>query len=382
MATAAASPSPAGPSTRATPALTVNTSQPKPKDFDVVAAYKRALADEKYPHPVAAILALVELMEASTASTVSGLAIELTNGRRRLNDSQPSLGVRAGCQLWERFVALSGGGEDFPAYKRTLIAQGRSFCSVTAPQAREKIAKQAGDFLSDDCVVLTHSYSRVVIQTILQAHKQNKRVSVYVTEGRPGLLGMRTHQVLTAAGIPCTVLLDSAVGYVMERVDMVLLGCEAVVESGALVSSVGTYQIALVAKAMQKPVYALAESYKFLRHYPLSQNDLPGPRDAAKHLPLSFPSAFPSTPVGKTFPPAIPPTPSGSAPDVDRLNVSGSGTPGADWAAPAEMTAEMNASQPLVDVTYPDLVDFIITDLGTPLSPTSVSQYLVAQFSA
>lgn len=141
MATTAASPSPAGPSSRATPALSVNTSQPKPKDFDVVAAYKRALADEKvrraqaelsthstdneqYPHPVAAILALVELMEASTgkllhaalrtahtpASTVSGLAIELTNGRRRLNDSQHSLGVRAGCQLWERFVALSGGG--------------------------------------------------------------------------------------------------------------------------------------------------------------------------------------------------------------------------------------------------------------------------------
>jgi translation initiation factor eIF-2B subunit alpha len=32
-------------------------------------------------------------------------------------------------------------------------------------------------------------------------------------------------------------------------------------------------------------------------------------------------------------------------------------------------------------VTFPELVDFIITDLGTPLSPTSVSQYLVAQFS-
>lgn len=223
----------------------------------------------------------------------------------------------------------------------------------------------------------------MVIQTILQAHKQHKRVSVYVTEGRPGLLGMRTHQVLTAAGIPCTVLLDSAVGYVMERVDMVLLGCEAVVESGALVSSVGTYQIALVAKAMQKPVYALAESYKFLRHYPLSQNDLPGPPDAAKNLPLSFPSVFPSTPVGRNFPPAIPPTPSASAPDVDRLGVSGTGTPsGGDWAAPAEMTPDMIASQPLVDVTYPDLVDFIITDLGSPLSPTSVSQYLVAQFSA
>lgn len=47
-----------------------------------------------------------------------------------------------------------------------------------------------------------------------------------------GLPRMKTHQFLTANGIPCTVVLDSAVAYVMERVDMVLVGSEAVVESG------------------------------------------------------------------------------------------------------------------------------------------------------
>ena len=46
------------------------------------------------------------------------------------------------------------------------------------------------------------------------------------------------------------------------------------------------------------------------------------------------------------------------------------------------MSSEMELLNPLVDVTTPDLIDFIITDLGAPLSPTSVSQYLVAQFSA
>jgi len=43
---------------------------------------------------------------------------------------------------------------------------------------------------------------------------------------------LRTHAVLTAAGIPCTVVLDSAVSYIMDRVDIVLVGTEAVVESG------------------------------------------------------------------------------------------------------------------------------------------------------
>lgn len=187
---------------------------------------------------------------------------------------------------------------------------------------------------------------------------------------------MRTHQILTAAGIPCTVVLDSAIGYVMERVDMVLLGCEAVVESGALVSSVGTYQVALIAKAMQKPVYALAESYKFLRHYPLSQTDLPMPRDAGAKLPLTFAAEVPTTPTSSGFV-SHKSTASTSQPP------SGSVTP--PKAAPSgrkpELSKEMAECQPKFDVTYPDLVDFIITDLGTPLSPTSVSQYLVAQFS-
>jgi len=43
---------------------------------------------------------------------------------------------------------------------------------------------------------------------------------------------VKTHQILTANGIPCTVVLDSAVGYIMERVDLVLVGSEVVVESG------------------------------------------------------------------------------------------------------------------------------------------------------
>ncbi|WVW79963.1 hypothetical protein I302_101936 [Kwoniella bestiolae CBS 10118] len=370
------------------------------KGFDVINAYKRAIEDDKVPHPIAAILALVELIEASTASTVTGLASELTIGRQALINTQPSLGVRAGCQLWERFFALSMGGEDFPSYKRSLISQGRSFCAITAPQCREKIANLAVDFLRDDCVILTHSYSRTVIQTILRAHKQHKRIKVYVTEARPACLGMRTHQVLTANGIPCTVVLDSAVAYVMERVDMVLVGSEAVVESGGLVSSVGTYQVALVAKAMQKPFYALAESYKFLRHYPLSQTDLPIPSTSTtsstfisagidsnqKHqvstvVPLEFPTLIPNS-----HPPAIGAhnplsRPTSSTPQSRSPVVPGTPTEGMGGNR-IEMTREMESINPTVDVTTPDLIDFIITDLGAPLSPTSVSQYLVAQFSS
>lgn len=196
-------------------------------------------------------------------------------------------------------------------------------------------------------------------------------------ETRPSGLGLRTHQVLTAAGIPCTVVLDSAVAYIMERVDLVLVGSEAVVESGGLVSSVGTYQTALVAKALQKPFYALAESYKFLRYYPLSQTDLPAPVRAVGALtspPLSFPPSYPT---------------SDNAPPLSRLNSTAPATPTRVSSSPGqarvpikyEMTKEMEDGNPLADVTTPDLIDLIITDLGA-LSPEAVSQYLVAQFSS
>ncbi|RXK41385.1 translation initiation factor eIF-2B subunit alpha [Tremella mesenterica] len=363
-----------------------------PRGFDVVQAYNRALEDDQIPHPIAAILALVELMETSTASTISGLATELMHARQTLIETQASLGVRAGCQLWERFFALSAGSEEFPAYKRSLITQGRSFCLITAPQCREKIANLAVGFIKDDCTILTHSYSRPVVQTILRAHRQNRRLKVYVTEARPACTGLRTHQILTAAGVPCTVVLDSAVAYIMERVDMVMVGSEAVVESGGLVSAVGTYQIALVAKSMQKPFYALAESYKFLRHYPLSQTDLPIPRLASAEVqtPLSFPSSFPiSQPVRPHTPLSqISPIKQGHPVSNEHITTKeGDGFDESDTRRKDEknvlrMSEEMIAMNPKVDVTTPDLIDFIITDLGAPLSPTSVSQYLVAQFSS
>lgn len=141
-------------------------------------------------------------------------------------------------------------------------------------------------------------------------------------------------------------------------------------------SSTGTYQVALIAKAMQKPFYALAESYKFLRHYPLSQTDLPIPRLASSSsgLPLSFPSSMPPQQPSTKIQAVLPRTAENDT--IPPLIMVGGGK------GKLEMTKEMEELNPTVDVTTPDLIDFIITDLGAPLSPTSVSQYLVAQFSS
>jgi len=45
-------------------------------------------------------------------------------------------------------------------------------------------------------------------------------------------------------------------------IDMVLAGAEGVVENGGVINKLGTYQIAVCARAHNKPVYIAAESYK------------------------------------------------------------------------------------------------------------------------
>lgn len=45
-------------------------------------------------------------------------------------------------------------------------------------------------------------------------------------------------RALEKCGVPCTVILDSAVGYIMEQVDMVMVGAEGVVESGGIINKV------------------------------------------------------------------------------------------------------------------------------------------------
>jgi len=52
---------------------------------------------------------------------------------------------------------------------------------------------------------------------------------------------VETAELLGEVGIPTTVILDSAVGFYMEQVSMVIAGAEGVVENGGIVNSVRSY---------------------------------------------------------------------------------------------------------------------------------------------
>ncbi|KIJ17384.1 hypothetical protein PAXINDRAFT_112327 [Paxillus involutus ATCC 200175] len=331
-------------------------------NLDIWTTYQTILRKEEISTPLAAILALTELVERSDAGTMFELVKALNDGAKVLNARTPNpIGLNAGCELFIAFVTLFPHDSDsFSDLKRELVKQGQKY-ATEAITYREKIAELALGFIKDDSVILTHSYSRVVMKTLLRAHER-KRISVYVTEARPRGLGLRTHDELTAAGIPCTVVLDSAVSYVMDKVDFVLVGSEAVVESGGLINAVGSNQIAIIAKAANIPFYALAESYKFHRLFPLSQYDLPTHNPGILAFPLTSASSSPNSLQNKN-------------PSIRTANEN---------ASPPEqsrsMTHEQIACNPDVDYTRPDLITLVFSDVGS-LTPEGVSQYLVGMFA-
>ncbi|KAL4178856.1 hypothetical protein AMTRI_Chr13g84290 [Amborella trichopoda] len=141
-------------------------------------------------------------------------------------------------------------------------------------KARKTIAMLSQDFIFDGCTILVHGFSRVVLEVLRLAASSGKLFRVFCTEGRPDKTGLRLSTELVGLGIPVKLLIDSAVAYNIDEVDMVFVGADGVVESGGIINMMGTYQIALVAHSMNKPVYVAAESYKFARLYPLDQKDL------------------------------------------------------------------------------------------------------------
>ncbi|EST05096.1 Initiation factor 2B-related [Kalmanozyma brasiliensis GHG001] len=325
-------------------------------EFDIISAYHSLLSsDSELPFPIAAIFALSELVSKSRAATTSELMENIRSASFRLKSSlENPVPATAGLDLFTRFVVTKSwdSGDDFEAHKRSLSALAHEFATHTVPSCREKICELVLPFIRDDSVVLTHSYSRVVMQALKHAAlDQRKRISVYVTESRPHGLGLKTYNQLVKLGIPCTVILDSAVAYTMPKVDLVLTGAEGVVESGGFLNAVGTYGMAIIAKASNKPFFALAESFKFLRMFPLNQYDLP--TNSGRRL-LAFPGLDGEKDVQGT--PKL-----GEREDL--------GT----------MTKAQEALNPAIDYTTPDLVTFLFSDVGV-LTPSGVGDALLAVY--
>ena len=248
--------------------------------------------------PVAAIEALVSLLQNSPSlSTISEILDLLASNAEKLKQSIANpISLSAGTDLFQRYIINSlqrggpaGAAGDFDAIRAHLLTNGRLFVA-RAKEARRMIAQTARQFIKVGSTVLTNGGSRVV-SAVLQAAAEAQiketgaprfRVVYAVSasyknsygDGGDTAEGTATVTALRRLAVPVAMISEAAVAYSMGQIDVVLVGAEGVVENGGIISRMGTYQMAVLAKASGKPMYVVAESHKFVRVFPLGQQDI------------------------------------------------------------------------------------------------------------
>ncbi|ODQ45479.1 hypothetical protein PICMEDRAFT_74238 [Pichia membranifaciens NRRL Y-2026] len=251
-------------------------------DFDIKQTYLKFLEDDpEMTMPVAAIESLLTMLKVKQPSTSSELIRLLSDATTELKASvKNSVSLSAGCDLFTRFVLRNTHlYSDWESCKKHLVENGQLFLS-RAKESRDMIAKIGFHLIKDDDTVLIHSYSRVVLSLLAYSKSKFVRFRVFVTEARPGSddgkNGKDMVDALKSLGIPSCFIHDSQVGFVVNKVDKVFMGAEGVSESGGIINHVGSYQIGVLAKNANKPLYVVSESHKFVRMFPLSPDDVPG----------------------------------------------------------------------------------------------------------
>jgi len=283
---------------------------------------------------IAAMMTLMELLRLDDSKTLVELIEKMRKARESLTQTEVSLvSVSSGCELFVRFITLAHAeleqATDFSSVRDILLKRGEKFIS-TMQESRKKIVHHSMNLIKDGMVILTHSRSRCVLAAMREAARQGRQFSVYVTESQPDCEGKKMVEELAAEKIPVTMILDAAVGYIMERVTCVMVGAEGVCENGGIINKIGSCSMATLAHLKNKPVYVLVESFKFIRTIPLNNSSLP-----------------------KNY--------------LHRYSVLSS-------------NSELHSEHPNVDYTHPDNITLLYTDLG--IIPTSaVTEYLIKLYT-
>lgn len=237
---------------------------------------------------------------------------------------------------------------------------------------KQYISESFFNYIPNGAKVFLHSYSRVVLAALAYATKFSngtKQLHCYVTTAMPSGSGVKMTKALAKLKIPCTLVPDSAIAYLMPQVDFVVLGAEAVVESGGILNVLGSSLIAMTASIFFRPVYVLAESFKFIRCYPLDQHHIPDnfkwpcdydsidnrPDSPLKNFRIEKHSFFETNDdLDKHFP---------------EMNSA--------WnLVMKHRVSVIEQKMPRVDYTGPSYITYIFTDLGV-LTPSAVSDELI-----
>ncbi len=134
----------------------------------------------------------------------------------------------------------------------------------TLANAGKRIGEKGERLIPSGATVMTHCHSGEALSVIKHSFAAGNRLQVIATETEPRHQGFLTARELACAGVPITLITDSAVAFFMGDVDLVLVGSDAMRREGN-VNKIGTLNMAMIASDDGKPFYVAGDTLKLDR---------------------------------------------------------------------------------------------------------------------
>ena len=209
---------------------------------------------------IAALRAIEETARKSKAKTMSAFLKEMKQNCEVLVKSRPTEpAMRNGLN----YVVKKLSNTKHVSDAKGLVRKGCEEYITLMEHAVEKIAEIGSRRIKDGDTIMTHCHSSTVMGIIKKAWKDGKKINVICTETRPRFQGRITAKELVSFGIPTTMIVDSAARYVMNDVDLLIVGADAVTADSFIVNKIGTSQIMLAAKEARTMSCCACETFKF-----------------------------------------------------------------------------------------------------------------------
>lgn len=168
----------------------------------------------------------------------------------------------------DRMKKVAESGKEVAAIKEALIVEARKI-HAEQQEATRRLAGYGMTLIRDGMTILTHCNAGPLATTgygtalgvIIKAHQEGKNINVFATETRPLCQGSRlTTWELKQAGVPVTLITDSMAGYVMKQggIGCVIVGADRITANGDTANKIGTYTMAVLARAHGIPFYVAA----------------------------------------------------------------------------------------------------------------------------
>ena len=190
-----------------------------------------------------------------------------------LRDARPDVAAVAAavdrCLAAWQAIREPGDGAEIAAAVRavadTIASEANSGLSRLGRDGAELLAQPEGrplEILTIDATgPLSGGFAGTAMGVVLAVAAAGRAVHVWVAETRPSRRGARlAAPELAASGVPCTVIADGAVGWLLgeRRVDAVLVGADRIAANGDLANATGTYPLAVLSARHDVPFYVCA----------------------------------------------------------------------------------------------------------------------------